>query len=106
MATVKHADRNAADRKRASPTERDVLQLETCQPTMIRAPADIIESPNFPGVATCSPRTIAAITATNSGMQPGLSAPWSLAGAMVSPPAPPPTSGAPHPGAITAPPSR
>jgi hypothetical protein len=76
-ATVKHAVKNDAKRKSPSPKVREVLQaaLRAWQPTMIRAPASISESPNFRAFEGFSLRTIAAIGATNNGMQPGLSAP-------------------------------
>src|SRR2546430_2131428 len=44
MPTVKHAHKNAADRKSGWPRMREVLQAAACQPTMTRAPASKEES--------------------------------------------------------------
>lgn len=51
---MKHAVKNAANRKSASPKVREELQAAACQPTMIRAPANISESPNFRAVESFS----------------------------------------------------
>src|SRR5207245_5717536 len=69
--TVKHAHKNAADRKSAWPTVREVLQAPACQPTMTRAPASKEESSNFRAVESLSPRTIAAGRRTPQAPGPG-----------------------------------
>src|SRR5215472_3521943 len=104
MTTVKHAVKNAATRKSPSPNAREVLQavLPSCQATMTRAPATIAQSPDLRVAEGFSPKTIAVISATNSGMQPGLSAPPADAGAKCNPLAATTTYGAPFPAIITA----
>jgi hypothetical protein len=79
MTTVKHAVKNAAIRNSTSPNVRQALHTpfpaSARQPTIIRAPISISKRPRIRVVESFSPKTMPAIRATNSGMQPGLSAP-------------------------------
>src|SRR5947209_10058076 len=55
-------------RKSASPKLRQMLHAVPCQPIIISAPDRISDKPIFCAVEGFSPRTVAAIKATKSGI--------------------------------------